>query len=183
MWCRRSPLPAAAVAVVVVSSLVAPAAAQGRGGFPRPGGGAGRGGLPGFEGRPRAIDPVVLEGPPAPDAMAVLVALTDSQRPRYAALYAGFMDSTRALRDTLRITAERARDAFVSGDREAAKAGVEAQDERRRGLEKRLKTFDETLKTLLDQQQFKQYAHWRSERRKAGDERRERWRRERFDPS
>jgi hypothetical protein len=44
-------------------------------------------------------------------------------------------------------------------------------------LEQRQATFDDTLKGMLDKQQWQRYEKWREDQRKAADkERQERWR-------
>jgi hypothetical protein len=68
------------------------------------------------------------------------------------------------------------RAAFEDGDREGARRQrdivVALGDE----LNRRQKSFDDTLKSFLGKEQWKRYDKWRSEERKrAEQERRERW--------
>jgi hypothetical protein len=68
------------------------------------------------------------------------------------------------------------RAAFEDGDREGARRRRDVVMTLGQGLAARQKTFDETLKSLLGKDQWKRYDKWRSdERKRAEQERRERW--------
>jgi hypothetical protein len=126
--------------------------------------------------RMQALDPVVAEGPPAPADFAKIASPPDDQQRRYADLYQRFMASTKPQRDSLYIVRRDMRAAFEDGDREGARRQrdivVALGDE----LNRRQKSFDDTLKGFLGKDQWKRYDKWRSEERKrAEQERRERW--------
>ena len=124
----------------------------------------------------QALDPVVSDGPPAPADFAGIASPPDDQQRRYTELYQQFMASTRPQRDSLNVTRRDMRAAFEDGDREGARRQlgivVALGDE----LTRRQKAFDDTLKTFLGKDQWKRYDKWRSdERKRAEQERRERW--------
>jgi hypothetical protein len=165
-------------------ALVGPVLAQSTYGPDRPGGTGGdmpggrRGGPGGMmHGRSmQALDPVVADGPPAPADFAGIASPPDDQQRRYTGLYQQFMASTRPQRDSLNVTRRDMRAAFEDGDREGARRQlgivVALGDE----LTRRQKAFDDTLKTFLGKDQWKRYDKWRSdERKRAEQERRERW--------
>ena len=180
MHSRPLALVLAAAAALAAPPLARSAVAQspndpGAHGAPGDPGGRGmRGGMRGAE-RMAPPDPVVLNGPPAPDEFARIVELPGDQVDRYVQLYDRFISSTRPQRDSLAAMRRDTRDAFEQGDREAA--------QRHRGefrplteeLERQQATFDQTLKPLLAKAQWKRYQHWRDDQRKqAEQERKER---------
>ena len=141
-------------------------------------GGAGRHGMRrGMHGGERmaSLDPVVLEGPPAPAEFARIVELPEDQVGRYAQLYGRFMASTLPQRDSLTALRRDLRSAFEQGDREAARQQAGSLRPLTEELQRRQATFDETLQPLLEKDQWKRYQHWRDdERKRAQKERQER---------
>ena len=173
---RRSPVCLILVALAVAS----PALAQDPGGYGGTGGpgmrGGHRGGMRGQGGMTR-LDPVVLAGPPAPAEFAHIVELPEDQVGRYAQLYERFMAATRPQRDSLDTLRSQMRDAFANGDREAMGGQRGLMGSLAKDLEQRQATFDDTLKGVLDKQEWQRYQKWREDQRKQADkERQERWR-------
>jgi hypothetical protein len=142
-----------------------------------PGGAGGHGmrrGMRGHELR-ASLDPVVLEGPPAPAEFARIVELPEDQVGRYAQLYERFMASTRPQRDSLTALRRDLRSAFEQGDREAARQQAGQLRPLTEDLQRRQATFDDTLQPLLEKDQWKRYQHWRDdERKRAQKDRQER---------
>jgi hypothetical protein len=165
-------------------ALVGPVLAQSTYGPDQPGSPGGgmhggrRGGPGGMMGgqRMQALDPVVADGPPAPAEFAGIASPPDDQQRRYTELYQNFMASTKPQRDSLNITRRDMRAAFEDGDREGARRQFDAVRALGDELTQRQKTFDDTLKSFLGKDQWKRYDKWRSdERKRAEQERRERW--------
>ena len=126
--------------------------------------------------RTQMLDPVIADGPPAPADFARIASPPDDQQRRYADLYQQFMASTKAQRDSLTVGRRDMRAAFEDGDREGARRQRDVVMTLGQGLGSRQKTFDETLKSFLGKDQWKRYDKWRSdERRRAEQERRDRW--------
>jgi hypothetical protein len=127
-------------------------------------------------GRMEALDPVVADGPPAPADFARIASPPDDQQRRYANLYQQFMASTKPQRDSLNIARRDMRGAFEDGDREGARRQRDIVMALGDELTHRQKSLDETLKSFLGKDQWKRYDKWRSdERKRAEQERRERW--------
>lgn len=162
-------------------------AAQGGppGGGPGGGGPGGRGGPP--PGMMRQVrDPVILDGPPAPDSMAVIARLDSAMAARYARLYQHLMETTRADRDSVRAHQPRPRDPLTevppvegapdrSRDRELDRrmgtgpggmpAEMQEVQNRMNRLELQQQNFDEALRDLLAKDQWNRYRDWREARR------------------
>jgi hypothetical protein len=176
----------AASMALAAPPLAASAAAQGGygpesrgpGGAGEPGGTGQPGmrrGMRGGPGRMESLDPVVLEGPPAPAEFARIVELPENQVDRYAQLYERFMASTRRERDSLAVLRRDLRSAYEQGDREAGRQQAGQLRPLTEELQRRQATFDETLQPLLEKDQWKRYQHWREdERKRAQKERQER---------
>jgi hypothetical protein len=129
----------------------------------------------GGPGRVASVDPVVLEGPPAPAEFARIVELPENQVDRYAQLYERFMASTRPQRDSVTALRRDRRAAFEQGERETAQRQLGQLRPLTEDLQRRQATFDETLQQLLAKDQWKRYQHWREdERKRAQKERKER---------
>jgi len=127
-------------------------------------------------GRMEALDPVVADGPPAPADFARIASPPEDQQRRYADLYQQFMASTKPQRDSLNIARRDMRGAFEDGDREGARRQRDIVMALGDELTHRQKSLDETLKSFLGKDQWKRYDKWRSdERKRAEQERRERW--------
>jgi hypothetical protein len=148
--------------VLLLTALGAgPLLAQDAGASP-PGGRRGMGGA-GMGQRP-AFDPVVLEGPPAPEQVDSLLGLDGAQHDRYSTLYQNLMNSTKAERETVRARREAMRSG--TGDRESMQQSRGAMRETMQTLSDRQKVFDEALKDFLSKDQLKKYGDWRDHRRK-----------------
>ena len=185
---RSRPLSLILAASVALAAppLVGSAAAQdgygpesrgGPGGADSPGGGGGHGMRHGMRGpgRTASLDPVVLEGPPVPAEFARIVELPENQVGRYAQLYERFMASTRPQRDSLTALRRDLGSAFEQGDREAARQQAGQLRPLTEELQRRQATFDDTLRPLLEKDQWKRYQHWRDdERKRAQKDRQER---------
>jgi hypothetical protein len=116
-----------------------------------------------------ALDPVVLNGPPAPDEFARIVELPKDKVSRYAQLYERFMTSTRPQRDSLATMRRDVRAALDQGDREAGQQHRGAFRPLAEELQRRQAGFDKTLESLLAKDQWKRYQHWRDEQRKQAE--------------
>ncbi len=144
----------------------------------RRGGGMRHGGGEGMRGAPKAADPVILDGPPAPAQMTQLVDLNDAQLPQYDSLYQAFMNQTQSERDSARAAQRLMETAFQGGDREAARERGSSLRDLTNDLGKQQKAFDDRLKDLLTKDQRNAYEDWRDQQRKfAEDQQRERWQR------
>jgi hypothetical protein len=170
--------------ILATLALAGSAAAQDPGGYGA-GGGAGmhgghRGGMRGGMGGPGGmarLDPVVLQGPPAPADFARIVDLPEDRVARYAQLYDRFMTTTRPQRDSLGTLRQSMRDAFENGDRDAARNQRALIDPLTKDLEQRQAAFDDTLHGVVDKSQWDKYQKWRGDQRKqAENDRQERWR-------
>lgn len=147
--------------VLVVLAAAPPAHAQEG---PPPGGMRSGGRGPGF-------DPVLREGPPAPDSMAQFVQLDANTRQRYATLYDNLMADTRVERDSLAALrqarwAERAEGGGASRHRQMGEGAEIRQD-----LARRQQQFDKALEEFLSKDQMKRYHDWREARRKEARQR------------
>jgi hypothetical protein len=156
------------VTMVVSAPLAAQGGGTGQGGGMGPGGGMGRRGMGMGGPRSGGFDPVVLDGPPAPDRVDSVMTIDSAQKARYATLYENLMSSTKSERDQIRQT----REAFRSG------ANPDEMQSRRgemqgamQTLADRQKSFDTALKDFLNKDQLKQYDSWRDARRKEMRER------------
>ena len=142
---------------LTASSLVA----QG----PPHGGGGGRAGF-------KVPDPVLFDGPPPPEEFLDLVSLDSTQYSAYREQYVAFMDQTRFQRDSLLEFRRQMRERFEAGG--MGGGGMSGGDRGRRGggggeqiqktlgaMEKEQKVFDETLKTVITEAQYKRYESWR----------------------
>lgn len=136
--------------LLTASSLVA----QG----PPRGGGGGRAGF-------KIPDPVLFNGPPPPEEFLDLVGLESTQYDAYRRQYVAFMDQTRAQRDSLLDLRRQMRDALqaggVAGGRAGGREGGEQLQKTMGALEKQQKAFDETLRTVITEAQYKRYEAWR----------------------
>lgn len=117
-------------------------------------------------------DPVVLNGPPAPDEFARIVELPTDKVGRYAQLYDRLMSSTRPQRDSLAAMRRDLRGAYEQGDREAAQQHRGEFRPLMADLERQQASFDEALQPLLAKGQWKRYQHWRDDQRKRAEEER-----------
>ena len=137
-----------------------------------------RGGPPGGgRGQFRMPDPVFFNGPPLPEDFLDLVTLDSIQYNAYRVQYMNFMEATRPQRDSLLEIRRQMRDAFESGGmgagmppgggRQGGRAGGgEGRDKMQKmlgELEKQQKVFDEELKVLLQEPQYKRYEAWRKD--------------------
>ncbi|HEX3233021.1 MAG TPA: hypothetical protein VHR41_02410 [Gemmatimonadales bacterium] len=180
------PLTSTFLFLLAAVALAGPVLAQSTDEPDRPGGGGdmprGRhGGFGMMHGRRmEALDPVVADGPPAPDEFAKIASPPEDQRRRYAELYQRFMASTKPQRDSLNLARREMIGDFQDGDREGAGRQRDVMMPLGQELASRQKTFDETLKSFLGKDQWKHYDKWRSdERKRAEQERRELGRRRR----
>jgi hypothetical protein len=131
-----------------------------------PPGGESRGMRPGG-GRPPMMDPLVIDGPPAPDSMAKLVGLKGPALARYTTMYQNLMTSTKAERDSVIAFREARRSAREGGSQDrpdrSAMEGMRALQEY---LVDKQRQFDRALEAdVLDKTQVKAYHDWRDERR------------------
>ena len=115
-------------------------------------------------------DPVVLNGPPAPDEFARIVELPGDKVRHYAQLYDRLMSSTRPQRDSLAAMRRDHRGASERGDREAAQPHRGEFRPLIADLERQQASFDEALQPLLAKEQWKRYQHWRGEQRKQAEQ-------------
>jgi hypothetical protein len=138
------------------------------------GGGAGgmhrgRGMMGGRGGGMRAMDPVVLEGPPAPAEFAEITGVADTQR--YARLYEHFMGSTRPQRDSLAAARGAMHGDFENGDREAGRDRMGTIKSFADDLSHQQDTFDAAVKDAVTKDEWKKYQDWRADRRKEAESR------------
>jgi hypothetical protein len=131
-----------------------------------PPGGESRGMRPGG-GRPPMMDPVVVDGPPAPDSMAKLVGLSGPKLERYTTMYQNLMISTRAERDSAIAFREARRAAREGGSQDRPdRSAMEGMRTLHQNLAERQEQFDRALEAdVLDKNQVKSYHDWRDERR------------------
>jgi len=119
-------------------------------------------------------DPVVLNGPPAPDDFRQLVDLPEDKVAGYKNLYDHLMTETKPQRDSL--AALRNQATSDAGDRASFEQRREAFEPLSQELTRRQQAFDDELKKMLDKDQWKRYDKWRGDQRKAAEqERQERW--------
>lgn len=137
-----------------------------------PPGGESRGMRPGG-GRPPMMDPVVVDGPPAPDSMAKLVGLSGAKLERYTTMYQNLMSSTKPQRDSVLAMREARRAARENGsDDRPPRGGMEGMRDLVQGLADRQQQFDRALEAdVLDKNQVKAYHDWRDERRHDAEKR------------
>jgi hypothetical protein len=119
------------------------------------------------------MDPVVLEGPPAPDSMAALVGLSGEALTRYGTMYQNLMSSTKSQRDSVAAFREARRGARTGGNEGPPMGGgMDAMRSLRESLENRQKQFDQALEQdVLSRDQAKTYHDWRDQRRHAAEQR------------
>jgi hypothetical protein len=127
-----------------------------------------------------ALDPVVMEGPPAPDSMASLVGLSGDALDRYSTMYQNLMTSTKPQRDSVAaLRAQRMADRQSGEGGPRGPGGMQGMRELRQYLEDRQQQFDAALKDVLDHDQLKKYEDWRGQRRKEAEDRMREMRRDR----
>jgi hypothetical protein len=124
-------------------------------------------------GRMAALDPVVVEGPPAPAEFARIVELPGDKVDRYTQLYDRLMSSTRPQRDSLAAMRRDLREAFDQGDRDAARQHRGKFRPLAEELARQQASFDDALKPLLAEVQWKRYQHWRDDQRKQAEKARQ----------
>jgi hypothetical protein len=107
----------------------------------------------------RIPDPVLFNGPPPPEEFLDLVSLDSIQYSAYRDQYVAFMDQTRFQRDSLLEFRRQMRERFESGG--MGGGGGEQIRKALGEMEKQQKAFDETLKTVITQAQYKRYESWR----------------------
>ncbi len=108
-------------------------------------------------------DPILFNGPPPPEDFLDLVGLDSTQYDTYRVQYSTFMDQTRPQRDSLLEFRRQMRESFDMGGRPGGQRGGGEGQKTMGELEKRQKAFDESLKTVLREDQFKRYEAWRKE--------------------
>ena len=129
--------------LLAASSLVAQAPPRGDGG-----------GRTGY----KIPDPVLFNGPPPPEEFLDLVSLDSTQYSAYRDQYVAFMDQTRFQRDSLLDFRRQMRERYERG----GMGGGGKQIQKTLGaMEKQQKVFDETLKTVITEAQYKRYESWR----------------------
>jgi hypothetical protein len=116
-------------------------------------------------------DPVVLNGPPAPDSMAALVGLEGDAQSTYATMYENLMASTRAERDSLVALREARRNAWASGEGPRGGGGMDQTRQIRDYLASKQKEFDQALPDVLSADQMKKYRDWRDQQRHDAEQR------------
>ena len=139
-----------------------------------PHGGGGGGSRAGF----RMPDPILFSGPMVPEDFIDLVALDSTQYTSYRVQYTNFMAQTRPQRDSLVEFRRQMRERFESGEGSGGMnggrqggyggrgAGGEGRDKMQKmlgALEKQQKIFDDELKALLQESQYKRYETWRKD--------------------
>ncbi len=124
-------------------------------------------------GRGRGFDPVVMAGPPGPEEMTTLVALTEGQQSHYATLYQNLMAETKSERDSLAALRAARRDEQGREGRGAggARPMMGGMAEIRSDLEQKQRGFDAALKDFLTRDQWKRYGAWLDQRRSEARER------------
>lgn len=116
-------------------------------------------------------DPVLFSGPPLPEDFLDLVTLDSAQYNAYRTQYMNFMQATRPQRDSLLEMRRQMRDAFESGmggmppggGRQGGGEGRDKMQKMLGELEKQQKVYDEELKVLLKEPQYKRYETWRKD--------------------
>lgn len=121
-------------------------------------------------GRPN-FDPVVMDGPPAPERVDSVMTLEPAQKDRYTTLYQNLMASTKSERDQVREAREAFRNGGGDADPAARQHSRDSMREAMQTLTDRQKSFDTALKDFLDKDQLKQYDEWRKARRKEMEDR------------
>jgi hypothetical protein len=117
----------------------------------------------------KAPDPILFNGPPTPEDFLDLVGLDMTQYDAYRMQYSAFMEQTRPQRDSLLEFRRRIREAMAPGvaapepGRAAGRQGGGQVQKTIGEMEKRQKEFDEALKPILLEPQFKRYEAWRKE--------------------
>jgi hypothetical protein len=147
--------------------VAAPTILAAQGGAPGQGPGMGqRGG-----GGGRGFDPVVLEGPPAPEDFVKLASLDDAQKTQYATLYQNLMSDTKPQRDSLSQMRESMRAARERGERPDMSAMRGAGSDLRQSLQQKQDAFDSALKDFLSADQLKKYDAWKDQKRQEARQR------------
>jgi hypothetical protein len=184
MRLRLPSLTLAAALVLAASTLAGSAAAQTADGVDAPAGPGEAGGRGMHRGMARGerrapLDPVVLNGPPAPAEFAQIVELPEDKVGGYGQLYERFMTSTRPQRDSLAALRGSLRQAMENRDRDAAQRQHALVRPLAEDLERRQAVFDDTLRPMVTKEQWKRYDHWRDRERKRAEEERGAMRRRR----
>lgn len=164
-WINARLAPTVLLACGAILSVKQPVQAQQT---PPPGGTPG--GMHRWGGHRPNFDPVIVEGPPAPDSMARLVKLDENAGQRYATLYENLMAATRTERDSLSALRQ-ARRAEMEQGGPGQRHGMGAGAGLREDLEHRQQQFDKALEDFFSKDQLKQYRDWREGRRKEARER------------
>jgi len=122
---------------------------------------------PGMEGRRGPMfDPVLVDGPPAPDSFAVLVGLSEEQKTRYTAVYQDFMTATESDRAAARQARAALRDAATNRDRAGVREAMRQMRAPAEALEQQQRSFDAALKDFLAEDQLQRYGLWRESHRR-----------------
>ncbi len=119
------------------------------------------------------MDPVVIDGPPAPDSMARLVGLSGTALARYTTMYQNLMSATRPQRDSIAAFREARRAARAGGGEDRPqRGGMEGMRALQEYLANRQRQFDQALEEdVLDHNQQKAYRDWRDQRRHDAEKR------------
>jgi hypothetical protein len=117
------------------------------------------------------FDPVLRDGPPAPDSMAAIAQLSDSQRTMYLSSRDQFMQTTKPTRDSLALIRSEMRDARANGEgSEQMRSYFPQMRSLGEYLARRQNEFDEGFKLMVTKDQYKRYEKWRKEQRKQAEE-------------
>jgi hypothetical protein len=103
--------------------------------------------------------------------MAALVGLDGDGQTRYGIMYQNLMTSTKPQRDSIAALRAQRMAERQGGGGGRGPGGMQGMRAIRQYLEDRQKQFDEALKDVLDQGQFKKYQDWRGQRRKEAEDR------------
>jgi hypothetical protein len=106
-----------------------------------------------------------LSGPPEPEEFQRITGLEETKREQYTNLYQRYMTNTQPQRDSLKASVEKMREAFQQGDREKARDQRPAARELRSRLADQRRDFEQEVKQLVSQDQWKKYEKWRDEQR------------------
>ena len=166
-----NPYPRLAPTVFLASCLFT-AQLRGQGPGDSPGSGDGHShGMRGPDGfQHGATDPVLLDGPPAPADFAGIASPDTAQSARYQSLYDNLMATTQDDRDSLRATRTAMRASRGSQDHESMRQSMVASQQLVVALQGSQTAFDDALKAMLSDAQFKRDEAWRQQRRKQAEE-------------